>query len=188
MVHIKKVDIFGFKSFGFKNTSVNFEQGLVSISGPNGSGKSNILDAIIFATCKQGMPEVSALAQSMLKAYKTRHDLMLAALNKIDGIDCLPSDGTFYLFPNMQPIIERLRLEDDVALAGFFLENAGVAMVPGTAFGAPDHIRISCATSEENLNKAIGQIQEQSNLEQTTLDPTKPYWSRLNRIVTDRTG
>ena len=49
MVHIKKVDIFGFKSFGFTNTTVNFEQGLVSISGPNGSGKSNILDAIIFA-------------------------------------------------------------------------------------------------------------------------------------------
>ena len=49
LVHIKKVDIFGFKSFGFKNTSVNFEPGLVCISGPNGSGKSNILDAIIFA-------------------------------------------------------------------------------------------------------------------------------------------
>ena len=49
MVHIKRVDIFGFKSFGFKNTTVNFEPGLVSISGPNGSGKSNILDAIIFA-------------------------------------------------------------------------------------------------------------------------------------------
>ena len=49
MVHIKKVEIFGFKSFGFRNTSVQFEPGLVSISGPNGSGKSNILDAIIFA-------------------------------------------------------------------------------------------------------------------------------------------
>ena len=49
LVHIKRVDIFGFKSFGFKTTSVNFEPGLVSISGPNGSGKSNILDAIIFA-------------------------------------------------------------------------------------------------------------------------------------------
>ena len=49
MVYIKKVDIFGFKSFGFRTTTVNFEQGLVSISGPNGSGKSNILDAIIFA-------------------------------------------------------------------------------------------------------------------------------------------
>jgi chromosome segregation protein len=49
LVHVKKVEIFGFKSFGFKNTVVNFEPGLVSISGPNGSGKSNILDAIIFA-------------------------------------------------------------------------------------------------------------------------------------------
>ncbi len=49
LVHIRKVEIFGFKSFGFRNTIVNFEPGLVSISGPNGSGKSNILDAIIFA-------------------------------------------------------------------------------------------------------------------------------------------
>lgn len=49
MVHVKKVEIFGFKSFGFRNTTVQFEPGLVSISGPNGSGKSNILDAIIFA-------------------------------------------------------------------------------------------------------------------------------------------
>jgi len=49
LVHVKKVEIYGFKSFGFKNTTVQFEPGLVSISGPNGSGKSNILDAIIFA-------------------------------------------------------------------------------------------------------------------------------------------
>jgi len=49
LVHIRKVEIFGFKSFGFKNTTVDFEPGLISISGPNGSGKSNILDAIIFA-------------------------------------------------------------------------------------------------------------------------------------------
>ena len=49
MVHVKKVEIFGFKSFGFKNTTIQFEPGLISISGPNGSGKSNILDAIIFA-------------------------------------------------------------------------------------------------------------------------------------------
>src|SRR5579885_778102 len=49
MVHIRKLEIFGFKSFGYKNTIVNFEQGLVAISGANGSGKSNILDAISFA-------------------------------------------------------------------------------------------------------------------------------------------
>jgi len=49
LVHIKKLEVFGFKSFGFKNTVINFEKGLVAITGPNGSGKSNILDAIMFA-------------------------------------------------------------------------------------------------------------------------------------------
>lgn len=49
MVHIRKLEIFGFKSFGYKNTIVNFESGLIAISGANGSGKSNILDAISFA-------------------------------------------------------------------------------------------------------------------------------------------
>ena len=55
-MHIRKVEIFGFKSFGFKNTIVEFQPGLVSISGPNGSGKSNILDAIIFA-CGENRPK-----------------------------------------------------------------------------------------------------------------------------------
>ena len=49
MVYIKKLEIYGFKSFGFKNTVINFEKGLVAVTGPNGSGKSNVLDAIIFA-------------------------------------------------------------------------------------------------------------------------------------------
>jgi len=49
LVHIRKLEIFGFKSFGYKNTIVNFEPGLVAISGANGSGKSNILDAVSFA-------------------------------------------------------------------------------------------------------------------------------------------
>ena len=49
MVHIKKLEIYGFKSFGFKNTVINFEQGFVAVTGPNGSGKSNVLDAIMFA-------------------------------------------------------------------------------------------------------------------------------------------
>jgi chromosome segregation protein len=48
LVHIKKLEVYGFKSFGFKNTTVHFEKGLVAITGPNGSGKSNILDAIMF--------------------------------------------------------------------------------------------------------------------------------------------
>ncbi len=49
MVYIKKLEIYGFKSFGFRNTIISFEKGLVAVTGPNGSGKSNILDAILFA-------------------------------------------------------------------------------------------------------------------------------------------
>ena len=49
MVYIKKVEIYGFKSFGFKNTVINFNNGLTAVTGPNGSGKSNVLDAIMFA-------------------------------------------------------------------------------------------------------------------------------------------
>jgi chromosome segregation protein len=49
LVHIKKLEIYGFKSFGFKNTVLHLNNGLVAVTGPNGSGKSNILDAIMFA-------------------------------------------------------------------------------------------------------------------------------------------
>jgi chromosome segregation protein len=49
LFYIKKLEIYGFKSFGFKNTAINFEKGLIAITGPNGSGKSNVLDAIMFA-------------------------------------------------------------------------------------------------------------------------------------------
>lgn len=70
MVFIKKVEIFGFKSFGFKNTVVNFEPGLISIAGPNGSGKSNILDAIIFA-----MGEIKPKVMRVDKLRSLIHDI-----------------------------------------------------------------------------------------------------------------
>ncbi|MFM9875266.1 MAG: chromosome segregation SMC family protein [Nitrosarchaeum sp.] len=80
MVHIKKVEIFGFKSFGFKNTTVMFEPGLVSISGPNGSGKSNILDAIIFALGenKPKMMRVDKLRSLIHDIEGNRHSSKMA--------------------------------------------------------------------------------------------------------------
>jgi len=99
----------------------------------------------------------------MLEAYQSRHDFVLGALNEMDGVECLNSDGTFYLFPDMTKVIERLGLKDDVELAEYLLEKANVAMVPGTAFGMPNFIRFSCATSEENLRKAMDQINKALN-------------------------
>ncbi len=95
----------------------------------------------------------------MRDAFKNRHDRVLSKLNTIDGINCLPSVGTFYLFPNVRGLIERLPdVDDDLQLAEYLLEHVGVALVPGTAFGAPGYVRLSFATSMENLDEALRRI------------------------------
>jgi len=90
--------------------------------------------------------------------FKRRYDMVYAGLNAIEGVDCLPTEGTFYAFPNVEKVITRLGLKDDLELAGYLLENAGVAVVPGTAFGAPGHFRMSYATSDEVLQSALERI------------------------------
>lgn len=96
----------------------------------------------------------------MYDAFKARHDKVLAGLQKIETISVMPADGAFYLYPNVQAAIEKLGLEDDIALANFLLEKAHVATVPGTAFGTPGYLRISCAESAENLMKAVDRMEK----------------------------
>ena len=91
--------------------------------------------------------------------FKQRHDFVHAGLNAIDGVECTPSDGTFYSFPNMQGVIDRLDgISNDVQLGEFLLEQAEVALVPGSAFGAKGYMRLSYATSMENLEAAIKRL------------------------------
>ena len=97
--------------------------------------------------------------QEMMVAFKERHDYVVERLNTIEGIDCLSTDGTFYLFPEVNGLIERLDgVADDLELAEFLIEKAGVALVPGSAFGAAGYIRLSIATSMENLENALDRI------------------------------
>ena len=95
----------------------------------------------------------------MLQAFHERHDFVVSALNEIEGVECLPGDGTFYCFPDMNPVIEKMEgVENDVDFAEYLINEAGVTLVPGSAFGAPGYMRISFATSMENLQKAISRI------------------------------
>lgn len=96
--------------------------------------------------------------QTMVSAFEQRHAFVLKAFNAMDGVDCLPADGTFYSFPNVDGMIQRLGLENDAALASYLLDKTGVAVVPGSAFGLDGHIRISFATSMANLENALGRI------------------------------
>ncbi|MDF1688900.1 MAG: pyridoxal phosphate-dependent aminotransferase [Cycloclasticus sp.] len=95
----------------------------------------------------------------MLVAFKERHDYVVEQLNLINGISCISSDGTFYCFPDFNAILNRLdNIDNDVDLAEYILEKAGVALVPGSAFGLDGHMRISIATSMENLVNAMDRI------------------------------
>lgn len=94
----------------------------------------------------------------MYEAYKTHHDLTLEALNQMKGVRCIPADGTFYLFPDVAETVKRLKLRSDIELSAYLLNKTNVAVVPGSAFGLPGHIRLSCATSNEKLTKAIDRL------------------------------
>ena len=97
--------------------------------------------------------------KDMLKAFKERHDFVVSALNRIPGVDCLTTDGTFYVLPDMQEAINRLQgIENDLELSEYLIEKGGVAVVPGSAFGAPGHIRLSIATSMSHLEKAMERL------------------------------
>ena len=97
----------------------------------------------------------------MLTSFKERHDYVVERLNNIPGVECLPADGTFYVFPDISGMLENLEgINDDLKLAELLIEKAGVALVPGTAFGAPGYMRISIATSMENLKEALDRIEK----------------------------
>lgn len=99
--------------------------------------------------------------KDMVIAFKERHNYVVAALNEIKGVECIPADGTFYAFPSFQHVIDNDdRFNNDIELAEFLLGEAGVALVPGSAFGAAGNMRLSFATSMDVLKDAIARIKK----------------------------
>jgi aspartate aminotransferase len=99
-----------------------------------------------------------ACVAEMSAAFHQRHDWLVEALNALPGFRCIPADGAFYAFPDVSGAIATLGLADDAQFAGHLLDQAGVAVVPGTAFGAPGHIRMSYACSLDTLREAVTRI------------------------------
>jgi aspartate aminotransferase len=96
----------------------------------------------------------------MLTAFKERHDYVVERLNNMQGIECLPTDGTFYCFPKVEEALTAIDgVNNDLELSEYLITEAGVALVPGTAFGLAGHVRISIATSKEKLQQALDRIQ-----------------------------
>jgi len=102
------------------------------------------------------------------EVFRERRDLCLAAFNGVDGLSCRTPDGAFYLFPSCRGMIGRKRqdgriIESDVDFATFLLEEANVAVVPGSAFGLAPFFRISFATATERLRVACERIAKASS-------------------------
>ena len=104
--------------------------------------------------------------EPMLKAFRERHTYVVDRFNKMRGLKCITAGGAFYAFPDAREAIDNLAragkiaAATDMALSEYLLETTGVAVVPGSAFGAEGYFRISFATSMENLTKALDRIEQ----------------------------
>jgi aspartate aminotransferase len=97
---------------------------------------------------------------TMNRAFKERHDYIIAALNTLPGVSCQPASGAFYAFADVSKAIAKLGLADDNAFAAYLINEVGVAVVPGSGFGAPGHMRLSYACSRETLEKAVERMRK----------------------------
>jgi aspartate aminotransferase len=90
----------------------------------------------------------------MTREYRARHDYLVAALDSLPGIRCRPGWGTFYAFADIQGAMDSMGIGDDLQFADRLLDEAGLAVVPGSGFGAPGYLRLSFACSMETLHAA----------------------------------
>lgn len=94
--------------------------------------------------------------------FARRRKLMVSSLRAIDGVTCIEPEGAFYAFPNMSAFIGKTGpdgvIADDMALASYLLQHHNVALVPGSAFGAPGFMRLSYATSDDNITEGVRRI------------------------------
>ncbi len=108
--------------------------------------------------------------EPMVAAFIERNQFVTDALNRCNGIRCLLSDGAFYAFADAREAISNLHAKgiiphkNDLSLSEYLLEQAGVAIVPGSAFGSAGYMRLSFATALTNLEKAMDRIHRALNL------------------------
>ncbi len=98
--------------------------------------------------------------KAMLAEYARRRDRIVAGLRSITGVECVMPEGAFYVYPNMGPALEKAGLSDSTTLAERLLEEVHVAVVPGPAFGTREHVRISYATSQQQIDEGLKRLKQ----------------------------
>jgi aspartate aminotransferase len=97
---------------------------------------------------------------TMLAEYRRRRDFVVQRLRAVPGIQCAEPKGTFYAYPNIGALLEKNGIEDTIQFAEQLLEDVRVAVVPGEAFGTKEHVRISYATSMQELERGLDRLHQ----------------------------
>jgi len=127
---------------------------MATIQGQSTSNASSISQKAAAAALSGDQSCVTKMTQ----AFKERRDFVVRALNSMPGVSCLPGAGTFYAFAEVSRAMAALGCRDDNEFAELLLNDAGVAVVPGSGFGAPGHVRLSFACSMQTLENALDRI------------------------------
>ena len=134
-----------------------------AVSKLQSQSTSNITSFVQWASVEALTGDQTA-TREMKGHFDRRRKLMLALLRLIPGVTCNEPMGAFYAFPNLGAFIGKTGpkgvIEHDQDLAAYLLEHCGVAVVPGSAFGAPGFVRLSYATSDGIIERGIGRIRE----------------------------
>ena len=139
---------------GYCGAPVSIVKGMKKVQGQSTSNPSSVSQAAAIAALNGSHDSV----KMMVGEYKKRHDYMCDALNEINGFNTSPGTGAFYLFPEVSTVIKSQGFADDIEFSSFLIDQANVAVIPGSAFGAEGCIRISYATSMELLKESISRI------------------------------
>jgi len=141
---------------GYCGGPKNIIAAMKKIQGQSTSNASSVSQAAAVAA----LNGPHQIVHSMSKEYEKRHAFIFNALNEISTFKTVPATGAFYTFPEVTDAIEYLNVSNDIEFSNFLLDNAQIAVIPGSAFGAEGHIRISFATSMDSLKRAINRIQK----------------------------
>ncbi|MDC0127503.1 pyridoxal phosphate-dependent aminotransferase [Methylophilaceae bacterium] len=157
------------KAYSMTGWRIGFAAGpktIISAMGILQSQSTSNPTSISQAAAEAALLGDQSYIKPMLKAFIERHTFVVNAFNDIDGIDCIKAQGAFYSFPCAKKAIEslykkgKIKNNDDIAFSEYLLDTKGVAVVPGSAFGAKGYFRISFATSMDNLKEALLRIKE----------------------------
>jgi len=139
---------------GYCGGPSNIVGAMKKVQSQSTSNPSSISQAATIAALNGPKDEI----YGMVEQYKIRHDYLFSALNEIKGFTASPGTGAFYLFPDVNTAIENKGFSDDVEFSEYLIETANVAVVPGSAFGSAGYIRLSYATSLNQIEDAVERI------------------------------